>query len=55
MWVKEIKHAFMDGNIGLILKRVKDVNFNTKKFTCHLKNNCFLYLPLKRNDKYFKA
>jgi hypothetical protein len=31
MWVKEIKHAFMDGNIGLILKRVKDVNFRHKK------------------------
>jgi hypothetical protein len=30
MWVKEIKHAIMDGTIGLILKRVKDENFNTK-------------------------
>jgi hypothetical protein len=29
MWVKETKHA-MDGAIGLILKRVKDVDFNTK-------------------------
>jgi hypothetical protein len=30
MWVKEIKHAIMDGTIGLILKRVKDENFYTK-------------------------
>jgi hypothetical protein len=30
MWVKETKHAIMDGAIGLILKRVKDVDFNTK-------------------------
>jgi hypothetical protein len=44
----------MDGAIGLILKRVQDVNFNTKNLHVIFLKKLFLLFAFERNDKYLK-
>lgn len=44
----------MDGAIGLILKRVQDVNFNTKNLHVIFFKKLFLLFAFERNDKYLK-